>query len=324
MATRSTSRSGGADITERLSVLGEITRLRLLRLLEREELAVGELADVLQLPQSTVSRHLKILLEGGWIIRRSEGTASHYRMVPDDLDAESAELWALASKQLGETKQTRQDSNRLDEALRQRTTDTVSYFGRVAGEWDSIRQNLFGTAFTDEALLALIPSDWVVADLGCGTANIAQRLGPHVKHVHAVDMSKTMLDAARKRLGHLENISFHHADLLDLPLPDACVDAAVISLVLHHVDAADEAIGEVARIVRPGGRLVVIDMLAHDRAEYRHTMGHCHLGFEFDQMEVWFGRFNLTVDRSWRLASDAKAVGPDLFAMVGVRGSADA
>lgn len=318
MPTRSKSR-GSTEITDRLSVLGEMTRLRLLRLLECEELAVGELADILQLPQSTVSRHLKILLEGGWIIRRSEGTASHYRMVPDELEESSHQLWQLASKQLGQTKQTRQDSNRLDEAIRQRATDTVSYFGRVAGEWDSIRTNLFGTAFTDEALLALIPSNWVIADLGCGTANVAQRLGPHVKHVHAVDMSKTMLAAARKRLGHLKNISFHHADLLDLPLPDACVDAAVISLVLHHVDAADEAIKEVSRIVRDGGRMVVIDMLAHDRAEYRHTMGHCHLGFELDQIEAWVNAAGLVVDRSWRLASDAKAVGPDLFAMVGVK-----
>lgn len=306
-------------LTERLALLSEMTRLRLLRLLETEELGVGELASILQLPQSTVSRHLKSLLEGGWIVRRSEGTASMYRLVVDSLGEESRELWQLARKQLGTPAQVRQDEARLKQIIAKRETDTIAYFGRVGGEWDAIRTELFGTSFVEEALLALLPPNWIVADLGCGTGDMAARLAPLAHTVHLVDMSKPMLAAARKRLASHKNIRFHHGDLTHIPLDDASVDAAVISLVLHHVAHPSSAIREAARLLKPGGRLLVIDMLEHDREQYRQTMGHKWLGFRPTEMAEWFTSAGLDHHRTIHLPPDPQAKGPDLFAMAGSR-----
>ncbi len=308
-------------LTERLALLSEMTRLRLLRLLEIEELGVGELASVLQLPQSTVSRHLKSLLEGGWIVRRSEGTASMYRLVTESLGEDAKELWQVARRQLGAPAQVRQDEHRLRQILSKRETDTIAYFGRVGGEWDAIRGELFGTSFVQDALLCLLPPNWIVADLGCGTGDIAARLAPLAHSVHLVDLSKAMLAAARKRLAAHKNISLHHGDLTHLPLDDASVDAAVISLVLHHVSQPSSAIREAARILKPGGRLLVIDMLEHDREQYRQTMGHKWLGFRPVEMAEWFAAAGLDDGRTIPLPPDPQAKGPDLFAMAGSRGA---
>jgi len=309
-------------LTDRLALLSEITRLRLLRLLEAEELGVGELASILQLPQSTVSRHLKTLLENNWIIRRSEGTSSMYRLVAESLNAESRELWDLARRQLGAPPQVRQDEHRLKQILAKRATDTIAYFGRVGGEWDAVRRELFGSSFVEEALLTLLDPKWVVADLGCGTGDIAARLAPLVAAVHVVDMSKAMLAAARQRLGGHANVKFHHGNLTDLPLTDESVDAAVVSLVLHHVADPASAIGEAARILRPGGRLLVIDMLEHDREQYRQTMGHKWLGFRPQDVAAWFNAAGLVEVRTIQLPPDPSAKGPDLFALAGTRAGA--
>lgn len=318
-STLMTSTGSRQRLTDRLALLSEMTRLRLLRLLEAEELGVGELASILQLPQSTVSRHLKTLLEHNWIIRRSEGTSSMYRLVVDSLNVESRELWGLARRQLGTPPQVRQDDHRLRQILAKRATDTIAYFGRVGGEWDAVRTELFGSSFVDEALLALIDPSWVVADLGCGTGDIAARLAPLVSAVHVVDMSKAMLAAARKRLGSHANVKFHHGDLTHLPLDDRSVDAAIISLVLHHVAEPSAAIAEASRILRPGGRLLVIDMLEHDREQYRQTMGHKWLGFKPSDMAAWFAAARLAEVRTIQLPPDPSAKGPDLFAIGGTR-----
>lgn len=315
----SSSAAAPADprrLTAQLAILSEMTRLRLLRILEKAELSVGDLATVLQLPQSTISRHLKVLLENEWLSRRAEGTMSRYALAVADLHQSTQHLWSVIATELGETAQIRQDAHRLEELLAARRTDTISYFGRVGGEWDAVRQELFGSAFIDIALLGLLPPHWVIADLGCGTGNITVRLAPLVKRVHAVDLSPQMLSAARKRARDLGNVEFHRADVSSLPLPDASVDAAMLSLILHHVEHPEAAIREAARILNPGGRLLIIDMLEHDRQEYRRTMGHRWLGFTPGAIEHWLEHAGLTNARSRRLPADAQAKGPDLFAAV--------
>jgi ubiquinone/menaquinone biosynthesis C-methylase UbiE/DNA-binding transcriptional ArsR family regulator len=297
-----------------------MTRLRLLRLLEREELSVREMASIMQLPQSTVSRHLKVLLEGNWIGRRSDGTAGRYHLSIDDMSQESRDLWRVARDQLGETPQVLQDINRLKRVLAERATDSADYFGRVGAEWDAVRTEMFGRAFGDEALVAMLDPASVVADLGCGTGNLIGRFAPFVSTVHAVDSSASMLDAARDSLGRYTNVKFHQADLLDLPLPEQSVDIAVLSLVLHHIESPLRAIESASRLLRPGcGRLLVVDMFAHDRVEYRQAMGHRHLGFQPDTIQQWFCESSLEVSHLWRLSPDPDASGPDLFAAIGAR-----
>lgn len=310
-------------LIERLSALGDQIRLRTLRLLEREELSVGELARVLQLPQSTVSRHLKVLAElpggrnagGGWLVRRAEGTATMYRLVLDDLDADSRKLWLAVREQMGDGPDVAEDQRRLAGVLADRRTDTQSFFGRVAGEWDSVRTELFGGFFTFHGLLSLLPPHWTVADLGCGTGNASELLAPVVQRVIAVDQNQPMLEAAQKRLSGLKNVEFVHGDLERLPLADASVDAAVCLLVLHHLGEPALAVGEMARILKPGGAALIVDMVPHSRDSFRHSMGHRWQGFDVPSMIRMAGEAGLCDPRLLVLPSQSEARGPGLFSL---------
>lgn len=305
------------SVNERLSDLSEPVRLRMLRILESEELSVGEMAKVVQLPQSTVSRHLKLLAEGGWIVRRSEGTAGYYRLIMDDLPPGMQSLWQAVREQLGSSPELAEDNRRLNAVLAERRGDSLSFFGRVAGEWDDLRTNLFGRDFTAEALLTLLPSDWVVVDIGCGTGNVAELLGPCVERVVALDQSEPMLQAARKRLGDLSNVDFVHGAVESLPLESGSVDAVVCALVLHHVDAPVPALREMRRVLRTdrgGGVVLVVDMYEHDRVEYRHTMGHSHLGFSEERTVSMLEQAGFTGVSVRSIRSDPEGKGPGLFA----------
>lgn len=305
--------SPSIPVTERLAALSEPLRLRLCRLLEREELSVGEVGRVLQIPQSTVSRHLKVLSDGGWLLKRADGTATMYRLVLDDLTSEARALWVTVREQMGDSAELREDLRRLEAVLDDRKTDSSSFFGRVAGAWDDLRTQLFGSSFTAPALLALLPREWIVADLGCGTGNAAELLAGRVKRVIAIDSSEVMLRAARQRLDGSKNISFKRGDLGSLPLDDASVDAAVCVLVLHHLDKPEDAVREMRRILKPGGRALVVDMYEHDRREYRQQMGHKHLGFSESRARAMLERVGLQGVRIDALPAWPDSKGPSLF-----------
>lgn len=304
-----------------LGDLADPVRVRLLRLLTREELAVGEIAKVVQMPQSTVSRHLKVLADGGWLSKRTEGTASLFVARPAELAPPLRELWETVEQHLQTSAEHREDDRRLPAVLAERRLDSQTYFGRLAGAWDEVRTNLFGTNFTPFALLGLVRPDWVVADLGCGTGNVSECLGPFVERVIAVDSSLPMLDAARKRLSGRANIEFRAANLEALPLSDGSVDAAVCVLVLHHLDDPLAAVGEMSRVLRPdkGGVALVVDMLSHTREEFVRSMGHRHLGFSRERMTEMFESAGLGTPRIVELPSDPGGKGPGLFVAVGAK-----
>lgn len=309
-------------VAEMVASLAEPVRLRMLCVLEREELAVGEVANVVQLPQSTVSRHLKVLAESNWVVRRTEGTTTLYRLRADDLSPTARAIWVGVRESVSHGRCAEDDRTRLAAVLAERRTDSQAFFGRVAGEWDAVRGELFGRDVTLRAALALLPAHWVVADLGCGTGNIAEVLAPMVEWVIAVDESPAMLAAARRRLDGVENVEFVRSSLEDLSLEADSVDAAVLSLVLHHVVDVPSALRSAAsalRTSRGGGVLLIADMLQHDRAEYRATMGHKHLGFERQQMRDWLADAGLREDRWVRLPADAAAKGPGLFVLTARR-----
>lgn len=304
----------------RLAALGDPARLRMLRLLEREELSVGELARALQVPQSTVSRHLKTLHDGGWLAKRTEGTASLHRLAPAVLDPAARDLWAVASEQIDPSPTLREDDERLAAVLlERRQSDGAAFFGRVGGEWDGVRRELFGSGFTAGGLLGFVPSDWTVADLGCGTGDASRFLAGLVDTVIAVDREPAMLEAAQRRLAGLQNVQYRLGGFDALPLEDGSVDAAVVSLVLHHVDEPGAACREIARCLKPGGRLVILDMLVHDRVEYRDHMGHVHLGFEEADARAWSDASSLRLVRFRSLERDTDSKGPGLFAADFVR-----
>ncbi len=265
-------------IVERLGSLADETRLRLLLVLEQAELSVAELCDVLQAPQSTVSRHLKVLADQHWIASRRSGPARLYRMDRAALDEGSAELWATARRAGAAWPVARHDRLRLA-AVRGRRQRAEAFFSRSAERWDAIRDELYGQGFVVAALAELLPATWEIADLGCGTGRLARALARRVRRVHAIDASPAMLEAARRELDGLDNVELLCGDLLDLPLADAAVDAALMLLALTWVDDPPAALAEALRILRPGGRLVIVDLLEHDRHGFREMMGHAQSGF---------------------------------------------
>jgi ArsR family transcriptional regulator len=266
------------------------------------------------MPQSTVSRHLKLLHDAGWIERRSEGTASLYRMDRDTLPPSAAALWEVVRAQLAASPTLEEDDRRLAEVLAERRTDSREFFGRLGGEWDRLRRELFGDSFTAEALLGFLDPGWVVADLGCGSGSTAEYLAPVVRRVIAVDREPAMIAAARKRLARYGNVVFREDDVTALSLPDGHADAAILSLVMVYVPDPLAAVRETARILRPGGCAMIVDMVAHDRESYRHTMGHQHLGFDEAEVARWAAAAGLAAPRYLRLRPDTAARGPGLFA----------
>lgn len=301
-------------IFDRMSALADATRSRLLLVLERHELTVGELCQVLQLPQSTVSRHLKLLGDEGWVSARAEGTSRRYRMPADRIDPGARQLWQLVRQEVAALPGAAQDTERLRSVLAERSTRSREFFSSAAGEWDRLRAELFGRRADLHGLLGLLDDGWTVGDLGCGTGQLSASLAPFVRRVVAVDSSPAMLQAARARLDGLPNVEAREGELERLPIADGELDAAIVFLVLHYVAEPDQALAEAARALRPGGRLLVVDMMPHDREEYLQAMGHVWQGFEAERMERWAADAGFTAFHYVPLPPDPAAKGPTLFA----------
>lgn len=304
-------------IFDRLSALADATRSRLLLLLEAHELTVGELCQVVQLPQSTVSRHLKQLTDLGWASGRAEGTSRRYRMPVERMDAGARRLWSMVRAEVAALPHAARDAGRLGTVLAERTTRSREYFATAAGEWDRVRAELFGRRADLLGLLGLLDDGWTVGDLGCGTGQVTESLAPFVARVVAVDASPAMLDAARARLAGAPNVELRAGALEALSLDDGELDAALVFLVLHYVAEPARALAEAARALRPGGRLLVVDMMPHEREEYRHAMGHLWQGFAEETMHAWMEDAGLTALRHVPLPPDPLAKGPLLFAATG-------
>jgi ubiquinone/menaquinone biosynthesis C-methylase UbiE len=300
-------------ILDHLSALSDPTRSRILLLLDRHELTVSELCAIVQLPQSTVSRHLKALADSGWIAAHAEGTSNVYTMTRDDLDPSARRLWLLVREQVGPAPAAAQDQRRLQAAVAERRTKSQEFFSSSAGQWDRMRDELFGERFHLAALAALAGGDWVVGDLGCGTGQVSAALAPFVARVIAVDASAAMLQAAKKRLHGCGNVELRRGELESLPIDDARIDCATLMLVLHHVPEPEKALAEVARVLRPGGRVVIVDMLPHDRDSYRQQMGHVWLGFSDEHIHRLLSESEFGDIRIVPLSPDAKVKGPGLF-----------
>jgi SAM-dependent methyltransferase len=304
---------------DRLSALADPTRSRLLLLLDRHELTVGELCSALQLPQSTVSRHLKTLADEGWVTARAEGTSRRYAMPGSALEPGARRLWHLVRDQVGTMPSARHDLSRAEQVLLERRSTSQAFFTTRAGQWDKVRAELYGSRADLTPFAALLDPGWVVGDLGCGTGQTTASLAPYVGRVVAVDESSAMLSAARRRLADRENVELRSGRLEDLPVEDGELDAAILSLVLHFVVDPAAVFAESARALRPGGRLLVVDMVPHEREEYRVTMGHLWLGFESAQIGGWLEAAGFTDVRIVPLPPDPQAKGPGVFTARAVR-----
>ena len=318
-------------ILDHAAILSEATRCRILQLLDRQELTVSELVNVLQLPQSTASRHLRVLADSGWVRSRRDGTSHLYQLATDSLDDAAGKLWQLIRDQLAETPASQQDQRRLESVLLERRSRSQAFFTETASEWDLLRDELFGRRFDLQALLALLDRQWVVGDLGCGTGRTTEALAPHVGRLHAVDGSAAMLEAARRRLERFASVKpsqggangesprqgadvvFHRSELEQLPLDGGILDAAVLFLALHHTPDPGRVLAEARRVCKIGGRLLIVDMLPHDRDDYRRKMGHVWLGFSEHKIRQALAEAAFADVTFQTLPADPEAKGPTLF-----------
>lgn len=313
-----------APILDLVSALGDETRTRILVLLERGEFNVSELCAALQLPQPTVSRHLRTLSEDGWVASRAEGRMRHYRF-SEELGDRHRQLWELVRDDLGGLPVYAADAERARGVLSERRRRSAAFFAASADRWEDVRRDLYGARAEFLPLLGFLDPRWTVGELGVGTGGLAATLAPFVERVVGVDRSPAMLDAARARLEGHRNVELREGELESLPLDDAELDLAVLSLVLHYVVDPAEALAEAFRVVRPGGRLLVVDMRAHERGPaYARDMGHVWPGFTPEQMAGWLAAAGFGHVRLQPLPADPEADGPLLFLATGIRPSPDA
>ena len=304
------------SVFDHMATLSDPLRCRLLLLLERHELTVSEMCAVLQLPQSTVSRHLKTLADASWVVSRRDGTSRYYSLSLDELDPGARRLWPLIREQVASTAGADRDEARLASVLERRRSKSAEFFSSASGQWDHLRADLFGSAFHLHALLGLLDPAWRVADLGCGTGQLTALVAPHVRQVIGVDGSADMLHEARRRFDRQSNVDLRLGTLEALPIDDGQVDIVLMALVLHHLPDPGRALKEAARVLRRGGRVLIIDMLPHDRAEYQQQMGHVWLGFSEEQTAKLLGAAGFSDVRVRPLPLDPDARGPALFVAV--------
>lgn len=262
-----------------LRLLADGTRLRILALLQREELTVGELARALGLAQSRVSNHLRQLREAGLLAERHAGKHTHLRLAPTGGDL-TGRVWAAVEDGLTDLPEHAADIARLAGVLAERERG-ADFFDRVAGDYDKIAVRFAtGQARQRTTAQALAPRGLVVADLGCGTGYMTQPLVGLVERVICIDRSEAMLSQARERLSGSGGpaLDFRSGDMDALPLADGEVDALVAGMVLHHLADLDRACVEMRRVLRPGGRAVVLELFPHTQDWMHAALGDRCLG----------------------------------------------
>ncbi len=287
------------EMTRLFRVLSDDTRLRLLRLLRREELTVNELSGITQLAQPRISNHLKILREESLIAERRAGSWRHYRVDAEALPAAAQQLWPTLEAAWDDEDVYSADDNRLREVLAARDAGPRSiFFEELAGRWDDIRASLFGDALGREILRALIPADMVVADVGTGTGYMLTLFGERASRLIAIDNSEAMLDQARAKMkAHgLKNVEFRLADAETTPLKPAEADVITIVQGLHHLEKPGDSILALAQGLKPGGRLVVSDFLPHQEPWLSEELRHRWNGFSREEISRWFQGAGLTLE----------------------------
>jgi ArsR family transcriptional regulator len=294
-----------------LRAAAEPTRLRLLALCAEGELAVSELTQILGQSQPRVSRHLKLLCDAGLLRRLREGAWIFYGL---ETEAESANLARTMVDLLpADDARLARDRERLAAVRKARAKKAAAYFRANAARWNEIRSLHVDDALVEAALLRIFAKDREVGnflDVGTGTGRILEIFGPKVRRGIGVDLSREMLALAR---ANLNQASFKHCqvrlgDMYALPLADASTDVAVFHQVLHFADEPSAAITEVARVLRPSGRLVVVDFAPHDLEYLRSQHAHRRLGFSDRELGLWFRMAGLEVEGTETLAGNPLTV----------------
>lgn len=270
-----------------LRATAEPTRLRLLALCARGAFCVSELCAILGQSQPRLSRHLKLLVEAGLLERLPEGANAYFQLSPE------AGLARQVLARLPEDEPTVAADRRASARIAaERARAASEAFRRDGADWDEMRALDLPGAEIEAALLRLLPERLGrVADIGTGTGRLLEVMAPRAASVLGLDASREMLALARARLGErgLANASVRLADMYRLPLPDGGFDAATLQMVLHYAEDPAAALAEAARILRPGGLLVVIDLAPHERQDVLAGLAHRWPGFDDAELAGWLG-----------------------------------
>jgi len=283
------------ELQKVFKTLADPTRVRILRLLEVEELVVQEMMEVLGMAQSRVSRHLAILREAGLLEDRRDGTYVFYRFAPPS-DGAWRDAWKLVAKASREDPTAKRDAAALLRVLEARGGRARSFFDAVGPEWDALRKVFNDDLVRARSLARLAPPGLRVLDIGTGTGILAEELARLGLGVIGVDSSGRMLEAARAKLETAEladAVDLRLGDAHELPVDDDEVDAAFAHMVLHSLRSPAQAIREMARVVRPGGVAVAVDFVRHEQEWMREELGVLWLGFDLDEVREWFARAGL-------------------------------
>lgn len=276
-----------ADPARVLKVYAEETRLRVLRLLSAHELCVSELVEALGIPQSSISRHLTALKQGGLVRDRREGAWIYYRVALGEPFVTS--LWEVIRPYLEDDEFFAGDGERLAGVLSRREARTKAYFSVVASEWDRIRRLYIDDTLAFHVMASLVRSKAVVLEVGTGTGEILVALAQRVARVIGVDSSQKMLQACRERVEKygLTNVTLRRGEAEALPVEEGECDTAYSSMLLHHLGDPGRGMGEMARVVKPGGKVVISDLVKHDYDWVREVMADVWLGFTEQQIRDW-------------------------------------
>lgn len=287
------------SVLDLFRALGDSTRLRILALLQEMELAVGEIAQLLDQSQPRVSRHIRLLEEVGLVERRREGSWVFVRLSVDGSGADALTVLRALSPNACERAAMAADKQRLSSIQAERDAAARRYFDAHAHEWDAIRSLHIAEDEVERAVVRIL--DGVVRghllDIGTGTGRMVELLGGQAARVTALDRSPEMLRLARSRLASAAvPVDLVHGDFARLPMPDGEIGTVIMHQVLHYARAPETAIAELARVLAPGGTVLIVDFAPHDREELRREAAHARLGFSDGQMRDWFGDSGLAMD----------------------------
>ena len=288
------------DLIQGLKAAGEPTRLRILAILARTELTVSELCQVLSQTQPRVSRHLRLLCEAGLLDRNAQGTSAFYR--PARSGPGRPLFDAILPLINADEEALRKDLTRLAAVRAERAAAASEYFERIANDWDQMRALHVSDSEVEGAMMSSVQDLKVrdLLDVGTGTGRVLELFADRIDHGLGVDLSHQMLDLARSRLDDLgyRNCAVRHGNVYDLAVDAGSMDVAVLHHVLHYLDDPASAISEVARTIRPQGRLVIVDFASHEFEDLRTDYAHYWLGFTDDEVKSWCeeaGLCNVTV-----------------------------
>ena len=285
------------ELSTMLKAAGEETRLRLLALLAEAELTVTELTEILRQSQPRISRHLRLLAESGLVVRFREGSWAFFRLPEHGDKAELART--LAALLDPDDRVMARDRERLAAVRAARATAAQAYFREHAAEWDRIRRlHAADAAVEAEIQQALADRPFrSLLDLGTGTGRMLELLGPGLERGLGIDLSLDMLALARARLDRAgsRHCSVRHGDIYDLALPRDSFDVVIVHQVLHYLDDGARALREAARVLRPQGRLLVIDFAPHELEFLRDEHAHRRLGFAEETVSQWLEQAGLDV-----------------------------